>query len=495
LNAGYFDDAEYIDYFYDGLSPWCLEYLSALRGFPRMDTANGFDYCELGCGTGLSLAVHAAANPAGRFVGVDLNRDHIQRALRTAEAGQLGNVSFLEEDFTHLLERDLPRFDMIVLHGVYSWVSPGIRKEIQGFIAHRLKPGGKVYASYNTLPGWSQQAPIRQVMVTHVNGMPGGTMEKVARGIEHLRLLRNAGAPSLNTGPQVKALVEHILEADPRYVAHEYFTPFWEAYYFHQVKEDMGRIGLSYVGCLPTALNYGAFCLPQQLRSFFEGLRTREEFETRKDLVLNTVFRRDVYCQGRERTAPAGGHRLAGVTLGSFKVRPDFELKFEVKANVIQLDGAVFPKLADLLAGNRMSVEEVLAHPALAGVSQDEILQGLECLVAAGHVLPCAPGPAPAARGLSPLNRHLLERDAATAKGIALACPGYGTGINLPQLDALIVYGIHEAGLAGAAAWIQDWAGRHSLQLAGADTGTSLDRQIRERAARLPLAQLGVAAH
>lgn len=490
MNAGYFCDLEYIDYFYDGLSPWYLDYLAALRGFPRLDPGGDFDYCELGCGSGLSLIIHAAANPGARFVGVDLNRDHIQRALATAKAGQVGNAAFLEEDFAHLLERDLPRFDVIVLHGVYSWVSPGIRKEIQAFIAHRLKPGGLVYNSYNALPGWSQQIPIREIMVTHVDGMPGGTLEKVAKGVEHLRLLRDAGAASVNTGPQVKGLVDHILSADPRYVAHEYFTPYWEAYWFRQVHEDMRRVGLTFVGCLPISMNYGALCLPQQLHAVFENLPGRAAFETRKDLVLNTVFRRDVYCLGRER--PSQGGRLGGVTLGSFRNREQFEFKFECKGNVIQMDGGIFPRLADLLAGSRMAVEEVLAHPSLAGQAPEAILQGLEVLAASGQAAPCAPGPAPAAKGLSALNRHLLERDAAVARSVSLACPGYGTGMTLPPVDALIAYGIHEAGLDGAAGWIRRWAQDHQLQLEAQDGTAPLDQQVRNRADVLPLAQLGI---
>jgi SAM-dependent methyltransferase len=494
LSPGYICDADYIDYFYDGLSPWFMDYLAALGGFPRLDTVDGFDYCELGCGTGLSLVIHAAANPPGRFVGVDLNPDHIRRAAATARAGQVANVTFLEEDFSQLLERELPRFDVIALHGVYSWVSPGIRREIQGFIAHRLKPGGKVYVSYNALPGWSQQIPVRQIMVTHVDGQGGSTLDRVAKGIEHLRRLRDAGAASVQTGPQVKALVEHILTADPRYVAHEYFTPFWEAYYFRQVHDDMARVGLSYVGCLPAAMNYGAFCLPRPLQDYFQGLPSRVAFETHKDLVLNTVFRRDVYClgQGQPTREPTG--RLAGVTLGSFKARPDFTFQFEAKANVVQLDGALFPRLADLLAGSRWPVEDLLAHPSLAGNGPEEIVQGLECLVASGQVLPCAPGPALVPDGLSPLNRHLLERDAGAGTGVSLACPGYGTGLALAQVDALIVLGLQEAGPEGVADWIQAWAGERRLELAAAGDTTPLAEQVRARARRLPLAALGLTA-
>ena len=493
MSSGYFCDADYIDYFYDGLSPWYMDYLAALRGFPRLASDGGFDYCELGCGTGLSLVIHAAANPQGRFVGVDLNRDHIRRAAATAKAGQVDNVMFMEEDFAHLLERDLPRFDVIALHGVYSWVSPGIRKEIQGFIAHRLKPGGKVYASYNALPGWSQQIPIRDLMIAHVDGMPGSTLDKVAEGVGHLRRLRDAGAATLHAGPQTKAVVEHILEADPRYVAHEYFTPYFEAFYFKQVHTDMARIGLTYLGCLPVAMNYGGFCLPQPLQDYFQGLRDRLAFETHKDLVVNTVFRRDVYCLGKEQPARDAAGRLAGVTLGSFKAREDFEFQFEAKANVVQLDGPIFARLADILANGRIPAEAILAHPDLAGNTPEEIVQGLECLVASGQVLPCAPGPAPAAAGLSPLNQHLLRRDS-VAGAVSLACPGYGTGLTLPQVDALLVLGIQEAGLDGAAAWVEAWARDHGMELAGQDGIGPLAEQVRDRSRHLPLGQLGLSS-
>jgi SAM-dependent methyltransferase len=470
-----------------------MDYLAAIRGFPRTDLAGGFNYCELGCGTGLSLIIHAAANPSGRFYGVDLNHDHIQRAIQTAKAGNVTNVTFLEEDFTHLLERDLPRFDVIALHGVYSWISASIRREVQGFIAHRLQPGGKVYNSYNALPGWAQQAPIRQIMATHVEGMNGSTLDKVAKGTAHLKLLLDAGAASVTSSPQVKALVEHILTADPRYIAHEYFTPFWEPYYFQQVNEDMSRVGLTYLGCLPVALNYGAFCLPRDLQGFFEGLRTRTAFETNKDLVLNTVFRRDVYCLGKEQPAQENGNRLEGVTLGSFKAREDFEFRFEVKANAIELDGVIFPQLADLLAGNRVAVGAILAHESLSGYGQEEILQGLECLVASGQVIPMAPGPVPPPSGLSPLNRHLLERDLADGHSVSLASDA-GTGISLPQADALIVCGIQEAGLEAVAGWLEEWGKTHKLQFSANEGGASLEQQVRERARHLPLAQLGIAA-
>ena len=64
--------------------------------------------------------------------------------------------------------------------------------------------------------------------------------------------------------------------------------------------------------------------------------------------------------------------------------------------------------------------------------------------------------------------------------------------MTLPPVDALIAYGIHEAGLDGAAGWIRRWAQDHQLQLEAQDSTAPLDQQVRDRAKVLPLAQLGV---
>jgi hypothetical protein len=47
------------------------------------------------------------------------------------------------------------------LHGIWSWVSEDNRQIILDFIDRKLKPGGVLYLSYNTQPGWSAFMPLR----------------------------------------------------------------------------------------------------------------------------------------------------------------------------------------------------------------------------------------------------------------------------------------------------------------------------------------------
>ena len=62
---------------------------------------------------------------------------------------------------------DLPAFDIIALHGLWSWVSAENRRAIVEIMRRRLKVGGACYISYNTLPGWAMGMPLRHMMTLH----------------------------------------------------------------------------------------------------------------------------------------------------------------------------------------------------------------------------------------------------------------------------------------------------------------------------------------
>jgi tRNA G46 methylase TrmB len=129
----------------------------SFAGFKSNLTRTGARYCELGCGYGLTTLVLAASNPQMSFVGVDFNPTHIVAATALVESARLCNVRFLEASFDELLESrfaNLGEFDIIALHGIYSWVAPSVRRAIVKFADATLKTGGVLYVSYNAAPGW-----------------------------------------------------------------------------------------------------------------------------------------------------------------------------------------------------------------------------------------------------------------------------------------------------------------------------------------------------
>src|SRR5690606_30638930 len=96
-------------------------------------------YLELGFGHGLSLNVHAAGN-AGEFWGTDFAAPQVANALHLAHAAG-SPARILNDSFERLAARDdLPQFDIIVLHGIWSWVSPEVRAQILSIFDRHLAP-------------------------------------------------------------------------------------------------------------------------------------------------------------------------------------------------------------------------------------------------------------------------------------------------------------------------------------------------------------------
>ena len=156
-NEGYVAEVNYTYGFYGELSPLKLGFASALKSVQTPNTAQSFNYCELACGRGYSANLLAATYPQAQFYANDFNPSHIIEANALAESAGTRNVHFFDDSFEEFIDRDLPNFDFIVLHGIYSWISPKNRQAIVNFIRKKLKVGGLVYISYNALPGCLRQ--------------------------------------------------------------------------------------------------------------------------------------------------------------------------------------------------------------------------------------------------------------------------------------------------------------------------------------------------
>ncbi len=124
---GYFTDIQYTGHFYPELAPGYMAFGCLRQGVRPPHLGDGATYLELGCGQGFGLNLLAAANPGMAFWGVDFHPGQIDNALRQASAAGLSNITFEDFSFEQMLALPpgaLPRFDVISLHGIYSWVSP-----------------------------------------------------------------------------------------------------------------------------------------------------------------------------------------------------------------------------------------------------------------------------------------------------------------------------------------------------------------------------------
>jgi SAM-dependent methyltransferase len=99
---------------------------------------SGIDVADVGCGSGLALAILGEAFPASRFVGYDFGEEGVAAArARAAQAG-LTNVEFEVRDAAELGETD--RFDLVTtFDAIHDQSRP---RDVLAGINQALRPGG-----------------------------------------------------------------------------------------------------------------------------------------------------------------------------------------------------------------------------------------------------------------------------------------------------------------------------------------------------------------
>ncbi|MEM7016233.1 MAG: class I SAM-dependent methyltransferase [Pseudomonadota bacterium] len=463
----YLTEIFYPSRFYDFMSPALLSYLAVLHGFESPPVADSFDYCELGCGGGMTVLTLAASCPHGRFYGVDMNPEHIDYAQKAAEATGLDNLTLIESDFDGLDLGALPNFDFITVHGVYSWVSEDTREQLVKILERKLKPGGLLMISYNAMPGAAATQPIREMMLTHTEGMAEPTREKVEEAIRYLKYLAEHNAAYFEENPVAREAVEGIADKDRDYLAHEFFNEHWKPFYFIEVARDMSRAGLTFVGTLPVVSNYLETTVPSEFHSFFHTAPDRIALERHKAFVRNERFRRDVYIKTDEEMLPEPERIMLYKDL-CFGTDYDMirqEASIQNAVDTIKLDYSQPPHsvIASRLLGGGHNIEMLKALPELEEFSEEDIVDAVNLLILggdfrpftyAGNVLPIPPDPGTYLTIPVLFNQVILENcHLSDEPAIYLASPVLGDGYAMALVDGMLLWGLTQVNLEEVPSW------------------------------------------
>lgn len=274
------------------------------------DTARPFRYAELGCGHGVTLAALAACWPEGQFDGYDYLPEHIVSGrMLAAEAGR-DNLRFHEGDFEALSQRgpEAGRYDFVVLHGVWSWVSEANRRHLLALLDRWVAPGGLVYVSYNACPFWLAVEPVRRIMRAVLGDDPGA--DDVARAqaaVEHW--LARAG----DVAGEVRTFWEKVRAQPDRYLIHEFGADHARAFWPSEIREAMSEARLSFVGQAELVANFGPVVLSREEIAWISEAKEAGYGAVAEDLATSRSFRADVFARGAPVLADAQvARRLAG---------------------------------------------------------------------------------------------------------------------------------------------------------------------------------------
>ena len=435
---GYHVGIPYIAGFYPELAPSHLESALLFAGYKVSLAKAGATYCELGCGYGLTTLTLAAANPHMSFVGVDFNPTHIAAAHTLARSAKLANVRFIETSFDQLLEprfADLGDFDVIALHGVYSWVAPPIRRAIVKFADARLKTGGALYISYNAAPGWMPRAPLQRLLFECASRSTAEPRAATADALRFAKAMKDAGAFYFKANPNVGAFMESMEGMDLAYLVHEHLNESWSALYHADVVADFAPTRLSYACAAHIADDLDETSVPITAHGIVPKSSDSVWRETVKDFLVGRSFRRDIFLRGPVRLTAVERLREFDRVFVPLVPRSVPLGKIPTPMGEVEGRGDLYPAVLDLLAGGPARFSQLLSRATGPAKDATTLLQALALLVHAGRVrmirgdLPVEPTPA------RHLNLALAYENAVGRSVHVLAAPAIGSGITAELSD------------------------------------------------------------
>jgi SAM-dependent methyltransferase len=461
---GYVTDVGYTHSFFRELAPSWLNYAAVVSGCRPRSLEKGFAHIDLGCGFGQSSLILAASNPQGEFYGVDFNPAHIASARHQAAWLGVDNVQFIERDFADLLDADLPDFDFITLHGIYSWIGVEARQAIQRFIYEKLKPGGIVYNSYNCLPGWAPDSPIRRLLYEFGDTHHGDSAKRVELASKDAKDLADLKYGFFRTNPTAAGIIDNLPKRQSSYLAHEYLNADWNPFYSVDVADEMAAAKLTYVGSATLAENHLEIVLPENAVAFCRKQPTERLRQLVQDFLTGQRFRRDLFVRGHARLDKAEISRnLSALHFALPGVAEDFVAKTKVPRGEITFDAQMVAGSGELLAKGAASFAEIAKAVQPKVKKELDVERSVTLMTAAGNLVPAAKTFRPKAlsaksgraRILSEMNRKLAAVSWQKMERQYLVSPVLGSGTTLQAMDSMFLIlmdeGIAAPQLAAAA--------------------------------------------
>ncbi|SFP42311.1 Methyltransferase domain-containing protein [Nitrosomonas cryotolerans] len=443
-SQGYFTDVGYTFGYYRELSPTFIRFCLLLQGIAAPDPADAH-YCELGIGQGLSLNLHAATH-TGRFWGTDFNPAQAAFAQGLTRATGL-TTDIRDESFDELLQTDLPPMDFITLHGIWTWVSPENHQQIVALARKRLKPGGVLYISYNTLPGWSAAAPLRQLFALHDRyaGRTQTALTRVDAAVQFADRLLGCNPAYSRAIPGIADRLRQIKEQNRHYVAHEYFNREWNVMYFVDVAEQLAAAKLEFAASAALLDTVDAIHLNPAAQTMLKEIEHPVLREQLRDYFTFSQFRRDLFMRGTCRLSAQEKHqRLLDTRFVLLQAPADVPRKVTGSLLEGDLQAAIYEPLLSVLAERDFapkSLRVLCASGEKAAVSSAQVLEAMIILVGMGHVSPCQDEAAvKQVRGNSErMNAEILRR-AVYSRDIAyLAAPVIGGAVPVSRVQQLFL--------------------------------------------------------
>jgi SAM-dependent methyltransferase len=445
--AGYVADIGYTYGYYTELNPLRVRLAFLNAGLVPPDVGAA---CELGFGQGMSANMHAAASVV-KWYGTDFNPSQAGFAQELARVAESGSQLF-DEAFDQFCTRaDLPEFDYIGLHGIWSWISDENRAVIVNFIRKKLKVGGVLYISYNTLPGWGTFAPMRHLMTEHaeVIGADGvGIVSRIDGALDFTEKLLATNPLFARANPLIADRINKIKDQNRHYLAHEYFNRDWHPMHFATMAQWLEPAKLTYACSAHYLDSVEAVNLTPEQQAFLKDIHDPMFKQTVRDFMVNQQFRKDYWVKGARRLTPL--EQALSLREQRFVMtahRPDVSLKVTGSLGEATLTEKVYGPVLDLMADHKTrSLEQIEQAVKDAGISFAQLIQTVLVLCGNGTLSSVQDEAAitKAKKHADKLNTHLMLKARSNNDLTYLASPVTGGGVAVGRFHQLFALAIQQ---------------------------------------------------
>lgn len=468
---GYVTDIGYTAGFYPETAPAHLAFAALVAGRAPGRALRPGRVLELGFGQGFGLALLAAANPDIAFEGCDFNAGHVAHARDLIAAADLANLTVLESSFEAAAAQAQKQIqepvqngdiDVVLLHGILSWVAQDTEDAILEILRRRLRHEGILYVSYNCLPGWAPLVPIRQLIIDVKRLHADGSEAQIASALDLLARLKQGNAAYFTSNPLAAAHLDVMLGQDRAYLAHEYLDDHWRLFQFSDVVARLSRADdLGYIASATLTENFDQLGVPAGLLPLIARAGDPVLQETLRDVAANKHFRRDVFGSGGESLDAAERRRLLAQMRFALAV-PRQRLVFKFLGPLNELIGRedFYAPIVDHLAQGIANFDDLLALSAFGEGAADRLVECLALLVHSGQVLPVTAPPAADTAPAQRFNRMVVDHARQGRLYGWLASPVARTGVRVDDFALLTLAAVFD-GKADTAVT----AARHGLSI------------------------------
>ena len=429
---GYVADIGYTFGYYPELNPFRAKLAFANAGIvcPDFGTA-----CELGFGQGLSTNLHAAASVV-KWHGTDFNPSQASFAQDLAKSCG-SDTKLYDEAFDEFAKRpDLPEFDYIGLHGIWSWISDENREIIVDFIRKKLKVGGVLYISYNTMPGWAAFAPVRHLMTEHAEliGSEGlGIVSRINGALDFTEKLLDTNPMFGKVNLSIKERVQKVKEQNRHYLAHEYFNKDWHPMHFADMAKWLAPAKVTFACSANYIDQVDAVNLTAEQQAFLKEIQDPLFRQSVRDFMVNQQFRRDYWVKGLRKLTPLEkGESMRTQRVMLVSHRADISLKFAGALGEANMSEAIYTPILDLMADHKirtvLQIEQALKDK---GINFANLMQSVLLLSGVGHMTAVQDDQVivKVKKVSDKLNLHLMDKARGSAELTYLASPVTGGGV------------------------------------------------------------------